>query len=170
MVHGVVMPYDGVDEKKYISCRNNSANGCSGSQSHIPVGRGIAHLTLFCTHSWMVCLLPVEPILAQQAIDLGRRMVILQERERYNQMATTVKTAISIQKSLFEQAESLAHELHVSRSELFGLAIETFVKNHQNQRLLQEINKAYSGDPDPGEQVRLSKMRKLHRKVVRDKW
>ena len=85
-------------------------------------------------------------------------------------MATTVKTAISIQKSLFEQAESLAQELNVSRSELFGLAIETFVKNHQNQVLLQEINKAYSDEPDVSDTVRLSKMRKLHRKIVRDKW
>ena len=85
-------------------------------------------------------------------------------------MATTVKTAISIQKSLFEQAENLAQELNVSRSELFGLAIETFVKNHQNQMLLQEINKAYSDEPDTNDKVRLSKMRKHHRKVVRDKW
>ncbi len=85
-------------------------------------------------------------------------------------MATTIKTAISIQKSLFQQAESLAQELNVSRSQLFGLAIETFVKNHQNQMLLQEINKAYSDEPDASEKVRLSKMSKQHRKVVRDKW
>ena len=85
-------------------------------------------------------------------------------------MATTIKTAISIRKSLFEQAESLAQELNVSRSELFGLAIETFVKNHQNQTLLQEINKAYSDEQDTSDKVRLSKMRKHHRKIVRDKW
>jgi metal-responsive CopG/Arc/MetJ family transcriptional regulator len=85
-------------------------------------------------------------------------------------MATTIKTAISIQKSLFEQAESLAQELNVSRSQLFGLAIETFVKNHQNQILLQEINKAYSDEQDPSDKVRLSKMRKHHRRIVRDKW
>jgi len=85
-------------------------------------------------------------------------------------MATTIKTAISIQKSLFEQAESLAQELNVSRSQLFGLAIETFVKNHQNQILLEEINKAYSDEQDSSDEVRLSKMRKQHRKVVRDKW
>jgi hypothetical protein len=53
---------------------------------------------------------------------------------------------------------------------LFGLAIESFVKNRQNQMLLQEINKAYSDEPDTNEKVRLSKMRKHHRKVVRDKW
>jgi len=85
-------------------------------------------------------------------------------------MATTIKTAISIQKSLFEQAESLAQELNVSRSQLFGLAIETYVKNHQNQILLQEINKAYSDEQDTSDKSRLSKMRKYHRKIVRDKW
>jgi metal-responsive CopG/Arc/MetJ family transcriptional regulator len=85
-------------------------------------------------------------------------------------MASTIKTAISIQKSLFEQAETLAQELNVSRSELFGLAIETFVKHHQNQTLLQEINNAYSDEQDASDKVRLSKMRKHHRKIVRNEW
>ncbi len=85
-------------------------------------------------------------------------------------MANTIKTAISIQKSLFEQAESLAQELNVSRSELFGMAIETFVRNHQNQILLQEINEAYSEEQDSSDKVRLSKMRKQHRNVVRNEW
>ena len=85
-------------------------------------------------------------------------------------MANTIKTAISIQKSLFEQAESLAQELNVSRSELFGMAIETFVRNHQNQILLQEINEAYAEEQDPSDKVRLAKMRKQHRKVVRNEW
>jgi metal-responsive CopG/Arc/MetJ family transcriptional regulator len=85
-------------------------------------------------------------------------------------MATTIKTAISIQKTLFEQAESLAQQLNISRSHLFGLAIETFVKNHQNQILLDEINQAYSDEPDPNETIRLSKMRKPHRKLVESEW
>ncbi|MEW6718711.1 MAG: CopG family transcriptional regulator [Chloroflexota bacterium] len=85
-------------------------------------------------------------------------------------MANTIKTAISIQKSLFEQAESLAQQLNISRSHLFGLAIETFVKSHQNQMLLDEINQAYSDEPDPTETVRLSKMRNQHRKLVENEW
>jgi metal-responsive CopG/Arc/MetJ family transcriptional regulator len=85
-------------------------------------------------------------------------------------MATTIKTAISIQKSLFEQAESLAQQLNISRSHLFGLAIETFIKNHENQLLLDEINQAYSDEPDPSEKVRLSKMRDQHRKLVENEW
>jgi len=85
-------------------------------------------------------------------------------------MASTIKTAISIQKSLFEEAENLAQELNVSRSELFGLVIESFVRNHQNQKLLEEINQAYADEPDPAEIVRLTKTRKHHRKMVRNAW
>jgi metal-responsive CopG/Arc/MetJ family transcriptional regulator len=85
-------------------------------------------------------------------------------------MATNIKTAISIQKSLFEQADNLAQQLKISRSHLFGLAIETFVKNHQNQILLEEINQAYSEEPDPKEKIRLSKMHTQHRKLVENEW
>lgn len=85
-------------------------------------------------------------------------------------MATTIKTAISIQKTLFEQAENLAQQLNISRSHLFGLAIEAFVKNHQNQILLDEINQAYSDEPDQNEKILLSKMRNQHRKLVEGEW
>jgi hypothetical protein len=85
-------------------------------------------------------------------------------------MATTIKTAISIQIPLFEQAEILAKQLNMSRSHLFGLAIETFVKNHQNQILLDDINRVYSDQPDQNEKVRLSKMRNPHRKLVESEW
>ncbi|MCX6080620.1 MAG: CopG family transcriptional regulator [Chloroflexi bacterium] len=85
-------------------------------------------------------------------------------------MATTIKTAISIQKTLFEQAEILAQQLNISRSHLFGLAIETFIKNHQNNILLDEINQAYSDQPEPNETVLLSKTRRSHRKLVESEW
>ncbi len=85
-------------------------------------------------------------------------------------MTTTIKTAISIRKTLFDQAETLAHQLNISRSHLFGLAIENFIKNHQSQILLDEINKAYEDQPDPIEQERFIKMRKTHRKLVEGEW
>lgn len=85
-------------------------------------------------------------------------------------MATIVKTAISIQKSLFDQAESLAQQLNVSRSRLFGLAIEDFIKHHQSRLLLEEIDQAYADEPDTSEQIRLSQMRKSHRKIVEGEW
>jgi metal-responsive CopG/Arc/MetJ family transcriptional regulator len=85
-------------------------------------------------------------------------------------MSTTIRTAISIQKSLFDQVESLAQQLNISRSHLFELALEMFIKNHQNQALLDEINQAYADEPDPDEKMRLSQMRAQQRKLVEKEW
>ncbi len=83
---------------------------------------------------------------------------------------SSIKTAISLQQSLFEQAENLAQKLKISRSHLFVLALEEFIQRHQNQALLEEINRAYDDDADSAEQPRLSKTRKLHRQVVEGEW
>jgi len=50
-----------------------------------------------------------------------------------------VKTAVSIQKSLFEQAKDLARKMKVSRSRLFVLALEDYIRRQQNRELLAQI-------------------------------
>jgi metal-responsive CopG/Arc/MetJ family transcriptional regulator len=55
---------------------------------------------------------------------------------------TIVKTAISIQKALFQQAEEIAKEMKISRSRLFVLAVEEFIRRYQNRLLLEEINRS----------------------------
>jgi mRNA interferase MazF len=67
-------------------------------------------------------------------------------------MVTTMKTSISIQKTLFDQAEILAQRLNISQSELFETAIEDFVRNYQNSTLLGENNKDDQRHPTPHEQ------------------
>lgn len=81
-----------------------------------------------------------------------------------------VKTAISLQKSLFEQVEALAREMKVSRSRLFVLALEDYVRRSQNQQLLERINQAYQDAPNTTEQKHLRKMRRRHRQVVEGTW
>jgi antitoxin MazE6 len=81
-----------------------------------------------------------------------------------------IKTAISLQKSLFEQVETLAREMKVSRSRLFVLALEDYIRRYQNQRLLERINQAYQDAPDATEQKLLRKMQRQHRNVVASEW
>ena len=81
-----------------------------------------------------------------------------------------IKTAVSIEKSLFEQAESIAREMKVSRSRLFALALQDFIRHHQNEELLRRINEAYEDVPDADEQERVRKMRRKQRKVVEGEW
>ena len=73
---------------------------------------------------------------------------------------TNVKTAISLPESLFEQAEVVACQMKVSRSRLMALALEVFIRRHQNRQLLEKINAAYEDDPDEEEQ---DLHRRLHR-------
>jgi metal-responsive CopG/Arc/MetJ family transcriptional regulator len=82
-----------------------------------------------------------------------------------------IKTAISIEKPLFEQIEDLAHELNTSRSRVFALAAEEFVQRHKNQKLLEAINAAYDEDlSDAAETSRKSLMQSRHREMVKNQW
>ncbi len=81
-----------------------------------------------------------------------------------------IKTAISLQESLFREIEILAQELQISRSRLFALAAESFIQRHQNQKLLQAINDAYDDLPDVDDQLLAQKMRQQHRRLVEKQW
>ena len=81
-----------------------------------------------------------------------------------------VKTAISIQKSLFEQAEKIARRMKVSRSRLFALALEDYIHRKQNRELLAKINAAYADEPDSTERTLQRKARSTHRRMVRGEW
>jgi metal-responsive CopG/Arc/MetJ family transcriptional regulator len=83
---------------------------------------------------------------------------------------SNVKTAVSLQKSLFEQLEALASQMKVSRSRLLALALEEFIRRRENQQLLEKINQAYEDVPEATEQMQLRKMRRRHREVVEGEW
>ncbi len=79
---------------------------------------------------------------------------------------TTVKTSISIQKALFDQVNELAADLQILRSQLFVLAVEEFIKRHENRKILEALNAAYSDAPDPSEEVLREGMRRKHRQLT----
>jgi metal-responsive CopG/Arc/MetJ family transcriptional regulator len=81
-----------------------------------------------------------------------------------------IKTAISIEKPLFDQVDKLAHELNTSRSRIFALAAIEFIQRHKNKKLLEAINSAYDDIPDVNEESLKSAMRARHLKMVKDQW
>jgi hypothetical protein len=85
-------------------------------------------------------------------------------------VAGKVKTIISLEKSLLEQAEILARELNISRKRLFVLALEEFIHRYQVRQLLERINSVYEDRPDPTEQAHLSKMGRQQRRIVEGEW
>lgn len=80
----------------------------------------------------------------------------------------SVKTAISIEKPVFEQMDALAKDLKVSRSRLFSMAAQEFIQRRKNADLLDRINSAY--DDMPEDESVVSKMRSKHYRIVKDQW
>jgi predicted transcriptional regulator len=82
----------------------------------------------------------------------------------------TIKTAISLQDSLFEQVEDLARNLNVSRSHIVALALEEFVQRQHNRQLLDAINQAYEDMSDKDDTARTPARRHHHRRLVEGEW
>ena len=81
----------------------------------------------------------------------------------------SIKTAISIEKPIFDQVNDLAKNLNISRSRLFVIAAQEFIQRHTNLELLKAINDAYGDLPDDDTNI-VDKMRPRHMKMVKDQW
>ena len=55
-----------------------------------------------------------------------------------------MKTAISLPDSVFDEAEALAQQLGLSRSELYTKALRAYLKKHNRNQILHKLNQVYS--------------------------
>lgn len=84
-------------------------------------------------------------------------------------MPNTKKT-ISIERSLYDMINSIAHDLKLSSNMILELALDEFVQRYQNNReLLQKINAAYDDLPDNEEQVFLNRMKDRQKSFLEGK-
>ena len=82
----------------------------------------------------------------------------------------TLKTAISIDKGLFEKVQSLCEKIKLSRSQFFSQAVEYFITKSENLEIIQRINNAYA-DLDSRKDEKLLKLRKAkYKNAIVDKW
>ena len=78
-----------------------------------------------------------------------------------------VKTAISLDKELLLKVNRLANDLHVSRSKVFTLAVQSYLKIQENKTLLAQLNEAYEDFPIKEEREISKSMRIKHNKVIK---
>jgi metal-responsive CopG/Arc/MetJ family transcriptional regulator len=55
-----------------------------------------------------------------------------------------MKTAISLPDTVFEEAESLAKQLGISRSELYTNALKAYLRKYNRDQILGKLNQIYS--------------------------
>jgi metal-responsive CopG/Arc/MetJ family transcriptional regulator len=83
---------------------------------------------------------------------------------------TIVKTAVSIESELFKKAEDTAEKLNISRSRLFQLALENYIRQYENLSILDKLNSVYSEKISEHEQDFQKLMKTYHEKHLEDKW
>jgi metal-responsive CopG/Arc/MetJ family transcriptional regulator len=54
-----------------------------------------------------------------------------------------MKTAISLPDTLYEKAEETASYRGIKRSQLFAMALEEFISNHNGKMITEKINEVY---------------------------
>ena len=78
-----------------------------------------------------------------------------------------VKTAISIEKPLFDEIEALAEDMKVSRSRVFAMAAQHFLEEHKNRKLLDAINAAIV-PPTREEKAHMAAMKKKYAALLEE--
>jgi predicted transcriptional regulator len=86
--------------------------------------------------------------------------------ERWYKGMAHVKTAISLDESLFREVEDWAGKLGVSRSQLFARAVEEYVRRHENEELVRRLNEAHADRLDDEESEYLKRMSVQHARLL----
>jgi metal-responsive CopG/Arc/MetJ family transcriptional regulator len=81
-----------------------------------------------------------------------------------------MKTAISIDDALLQEADEAAQAMGLSRSRLFARAVGDFLKRNREEQMLRRLNDVYAGTPDAGEKHLLKAIKAKARPVVKDRW
>ena len=86
-------------------------------------------------------------------------------------MSSSVKTAISLRQPLFDVVNDLASEMKISRSKVFVLAVEDFIKKNENKKILSKINESFNDNPNDEEIENNKLMKSKQRKILEgEKW
>jgi len=85
-------------------------------------------------------------------------------------MPASVKTAISINRDVFRQSERLARRPRVTRSRLYSMAMQEFLRRHENDELLARFNQAHADGPDPEEKKWLDSALLQAARLAKGQW
>ena len=81
-----------------------------------------------------------------------------------------VKTAISIDESLFDKISKLSDEIKLSRSQIFSQAVRYFIDRKNNLELVRKINQTYSDVLDEDEIKLLEKSKIKFKEILEEEW
>jgi metal-responsive CopG/Arc/MetJ family transcriptional regulator len=81
-----------------------------------------------------------------------------------------MKTAISVDDKLLGEADRTAEKMGVSRSRLFSLALEDYLRRRRQEGITEQLNRVYSADPDHAERRIAAAVKNKLRRAIQERW
>ena len=81
-----------------------------------------------------------------------------------------MKTAISIDDELLQEADETARLMKLSRSRLFALAVGEFLERQRREEMLLRLNEVYANGVDPAEKRLVARIKNKLRPAVKERW
>jgi hypothetical protein len=81
-----------------------------------------------------------------------------------------MKTAISIDDGLLQEADETARLMGLSRSRLFGLAVGEFLQRQRREQMLVRLNEVYAGGTEPPGKRLMAGIKSKVRSTVKERW
>ena len=83
---------------------------------------------------------------------------------------STMKTAISIDDGLLQEADKTAQSMGLSRSRLFAVAVGEFLKRHREEQMLHRLNEVYSDGLEAQDDRLLKSIKGTVRGTLKERW
>jgi metal-responsive CopG/Arc/MetJ family transcriptional regulator len=81
-----------------------------------------------------------------------------------------MKTAISIDDGLLQEADETARLMGLSRSRLFAMAVGDFLQRQRQEQMLLRLNEVYTESREPAETILLKGIKAKVRRAVKERW
>ena len=114
-----------------------------------------APVSHFSSRLWLAAAVPPEVFLCgmNQGIIIG-----------------SMKTAISIDDGLLQEADQTARLMGLSRSRLFSLAVGDFLQRQRREQMLLRLNEVYADSVEPSERRLLKGIKAKVRRTAKERW
>lgn len=81
-----------------------------------------------------------------------------------------MKTAISVDDRLMQQADRTAKKMRVSRSKLFSIAMARYLREREDREITARLNEVYADGLDAEEKAALAAVQGSFAKTLKDPW
>ena len=81
-----------------------------------------------------------------------------------------MKIAVLVDEQLLQEADRVATDLGVTRSQVFSMALEAYVRGRRHMETAEQLSRVYGSEPDPEEKRVTARMNTKFEQIIKDRW